>query len=452
MKRSGILILIGCIVLTILGGAGTSERVEARNERNSLIQEKPPATYGFAFLGETTEANILTEEEPEKEVPANEATAAESNDTMGLTAVSAILIEGSTGEVLYAKKEDIEMPPASITKIMTLLLVFEALEKGQIKLTDMVTVSEHAAGKGGSQVYLEPGETQTVEDMIKCISIASANDAATAMAEHIGGSEETFVASMNERAKQLGMEHTHFVNCTGLDAEGHYSSAKDVALMSRELITRYPQISEYSTTWMDTIIHKTRRGESEFGLTNTNKLVRTYEGITGLKTGSTSQAKFCLSATAKRNDCDMIAVVMGCPSPKDRFEEAAKLLNYGFANCKVFRHSLAAAELSVVPVKNGVLDKVLLTPPEEFRHLFLKGENLEDVTWEIEYPDSIEAPIGAGDQVAEVVYRLGDTEIGRMPIGAAEDVARAGYLFYVKKLWKQLLMNSSKQAAPVGFH
>ena len=405
MKRSKILILISCLIVSLIGVG--------------------------AAKGAAKEESVL---------PVENTLPAEKEDPMALTAVSAILIEGSTGEVLYAKKEDMEMPPASITKIMTLLLILEALESGQINLTDLVTVSEHAAGKGGSQVYLEPGETQTVEDMIKCISIASANDAATAMAEHIGGSEEAFVVSMNEKAKQLGMEHTRFANCTGLDAEGHYSSAKDVALMSRELITRFPQISQYSTTWMDTIVHKTRRGESEFGLTNTNKLVRTYEGITGLKTGSTSQAKFCLSATANRNNCDMIAVVMGCPSPKDRFEEAAKLLNYGFANCNVFQHTLTAADLAAVPVKNGVLEEITLAPPEEFRHLFLKGENLDEVTWEIEYPEAVEAPVAVGDPVAELVYRLGENETGGVPIGSAEEVERAGYWFYLEKIWKRLLM------------
>lgn len=364
-------------------------------------------------------------------------------DSMNLTAVSAILMEGSTGTVLYEKMADSEMPPASITKIMTLLLTFEALEKGQISLSDMVTVSEHAAGKGGSQVYLEPGETQTVEDMIKCISIASANDAATAMAEHIAGSEEAFAKSMNERAKALGMEHTNFVNCTGLDVENHYSSARDVALMSRELITRFPEISKYSTTWMDTIIHRTKRGESEFGLTNTNKLVRSYDGITGLKTGSTDKAKFCLSATAHRNDCDMIAVVMGCPSPKDRFQEAANLLNYGFANCRVYSHSWDRDDISPVPVKRGVRENVAGIQQEPFKHLFLNGENPENVAAELRYEEELEAPVKEGDRIGTAVYLLDGKELGGVPICAAEDVERAGYGFYLRRLLGRLTLQKT---------
>lgn len=374
----------------------------------------------------------------------------ETKNTMDLTAVSAVLMEGSTGQILYAREENKEMPPASITKIMTLLLIMEALEEGRIKNDQLVTVSEHAAGKGGSQVYLEPGETQTVQDMIKCISIASANDAATAMAEHIDGSEESFVERMNARAKELGMEHTNFVNCTGLDAEGHYSSAGDVALMSRALITNFPEISEYATTWMDTIIHKTRRGESEFGLTNTNKLVRTYEGITGLKTGSTDEAKYCLSATARRNECDMIAVVMGCPSPKDRFEEAARLLNYGFTHCKRYHHELSPDEILPVPVKRGVQEWVNGVQSEPFQYLFLKGENPEEVQYEIIYPEYLEAPIQEGDPLAMIHYRLGEEEIGRVPICVAESVSKAGYSHYLRELIKLFLWKSDEKTMLAG--
>lgn len=250
---------------------------------------------------------------------------------MDITAASAVLIEGVTGRILYEKDKDTKRIPASITKIMTLLLIFEALDSGKIALNDTVTVSEYAAKMGGSQVYLEPGETQSVDDMIKCITIASANDAAVAMAEFICGSESEFVNRMNEKAAALGMENTHFLNCNGLDDDiesGHYSSAYDVALMSRELIMKHPDIQKYSTTWMDSITHTTKKGTSEFGLTNTNKLVRSYTGITGLKTGSTSKAKYCLSATASRNDTTMIAVIMAAPEPKIRFSQAATLLDY----------------------------------------------------------------------------------------------------------------------------
>ena len=232
------------------------------------------------------------------------------NSQMELDTPSAVLIEGSTGTVLYEKNKDEKLKPASVTKIMTLLLIFEAIDSGQISLIDDVTVSDHAASMGGSQVFLEPYEVQNVETMIKCISIASANDASVAMAEHIAGSEEEFVARMNARAKELGMNNTNFINCSGLDADNHYTTAYDIAIMSKELVTRFPQISNYSTVWMDTFVHTTRKGRTEFGLTNTNKLIKSYNGITGLKTGSTSQAKYCLSATARRNNMDLIAVIV----------------------------------------------------------------------------------------------------------------------------------------------
>ena len=248
---------------------------------------------------------------------------AQASVQLDLESPSAVLIEGSTGTIIYDKNKDEKLKPASITKIMTLLLIFEALDAGQISLTDEVSVSEYAASMGGSQVYLEPFEVQDVNTMLKCISIASANDASVAMAEKIAGSEEEFVARMNDKAKELGMNNTHFVNCCGLDTDNHYSSAYDVALMSRELITKYPQVSQYSTVWMDTITHTTRKGTSEFGLTNTNKLIKFYQGITGLKTGSTSLAKYCLSATAKKENMNLIAVFLAARDTKTWFMEAS---------------------------------------------------------------------------------------------------------------------------------
>ena len=244
------------------------------------------------------------------ETPAESTPAADSSDVLNLSAPSVLLMEASTGTILYEKNSHTVLRPASITKIMTLILIFDAIESGQISLEDTVTVSEYAASMGGSQVFLEPNETQTVDTMIKCISIASANDACVAMAEFICGSEAAFVEKMNERAKGLGMNDTTFVNCCGLDVDGHMTSAYDVALMSRELTTKYPQIHNYSTIWMDTITHVTRRGSEEFGLTNTNKLIRQYQYATGLKTGSTSLAKYCVSATAVKDGMELIAVVI----------------------------------------------------------------------------------------------------------------------------------------------
>ena len=262
------------------------------------------------------------------------------NSGIELKSPSAILMEASTGQVIYEKDADTSLHPASITKIMTLILIFDAIKDGKIGLDDEVTVSEYAASMGGSQVFLEAGEKQTVDTMIKCISMASANDACVAMSEYIAGTESAFVAKMNERATGLGMNNTNFVNCCGLDTDGHMSTARDIALMSRELITKYPQIHDYSTIWMDTIIHSTRRGDSEFGLTNTNKLIKQYEWATGLKTGSTGLAKCCLSASANKDGIDLIAVIMAAPDSKTRFAEAVNLLNYGFNTCDIYKDCL----------------------------------------------------------------------------------------------------------------
>ena len=245
---------------------------------------------------------------------------AEGQQTSGpeITSPSAILMEAAGGNVIWEKDADTRRAPASVTKVMTLLLIFDALEEGKIALEDDVQTSEYAASMGGSQVFLEPGETQTVDTLIKCIAVASANDACVAMAEYISGSEEAFVEQMNQRAEGLGMVNTHFVNCNGLDTDGHETTARDIALMSRELIIHYPKIHEYSMIWMDTITHVTRKGTSEFGLTNTNKLIRQYAYATGLKTGSTSNAGFCVSATAEKDGVELIAVIMGADNSKDR--------------------------------------------------------------------------------------------------------------------------------------
>ncbi len=356
---------------------------------------------------------------------------------MELNSPSAVLIEGSTGMVIFDKNKDERLKPASITKIMTLLLIFEALDAGKIKLTDEVSVSEHAASMGGSQVYLEPNETQDVNTMIKCISIASANDACVAMAEFIAGSEEEFVAMMNKRAKELGMNNTHFVNCCGLDTDNHYSSAYDVALMSRELIMKHPQISNYSTVWMDTITHTTKKGKTEFGLTNTNKLVRFYQGITGLKTGSTGLAKYCLSASAKRNNMDLIAVIMAAPETKTRFMEASKLLNYGFANYSIYTDDNADTVLSPVKVAKGVLDSVKGKVGNKFSYLCIKGRTPEDIRKEIVLYEQVPAPVAENEKIGEIVYYYDNDKIGSVDILASEKIDQATYKDYFIKLLKR---------------
>lgn len=370
----------------------------------------------------------------------NPSVAAVTSPQIDITAKSAILLEGSTGTIIYEKNKDEKLQPASITKIMTLLLIFEALDSGKIKLEDQVIVSEHAASMGGSQVYLEPNETQDVNTMIKCISISSANDAAVAMSEHIAGSETEFVAQMNTRAKELGMNNTNFVNCSGLDVDGHYSTAYDVALMSRELITKHPKISEYSTVWMDTFTHVTKKGSSEFGLSNTNKLVRTYTGITGLKTGSTDKAKYCLSATANRNGMDLIAVVMSAPDHKIRFIEAAKLLDYGYANCSIFTDNNNDFTLKTVPIHGGVKNEVGCKVNNNFSYLLINGQDASKIQKEVIVTQDIKAPIKENDAIGIIRYKLDNNEIGKVSIIASESVRLATYKDYFYKALKKYFL------------
>ena len=338
-----------------------------------------------------------------------------------------VLMEASTGTVIDAKNPDKQLRPASITKIMTLLLIFEALDSGKLKYDDLVIVSAHAASMGGSQVFLEPNETQSVNDMIKCISIASANDASVAMAEHIAGSEEQFVQMMNEKAAQIGMRNTHFVNCYGLDTDGHYTTAMDVALMSRELITKHNDIFRYSTVWMDTITHVTKKGSSEFGLSNTNKLLKSYQGITGLKTGSTGLAKYCLSATARRNDMDMIAVIMAAPDTKTRFKEAAALLNYGFSNSSIYRHNTQELSVPMIPLQGGVEGFVSIRPESDFSYLCLKGENPSAITYEMITTETCEAPVAFGQVLGSVRYLYEGKEIGTVNLVSEKNYEKASF-------------------------
>ena len=363
------------------------------------------------------------------------ATAAEP----GINAPSAILMEASTGQVIYEKNADEQLHPASITKIMTLLLIFDAIDSGKITLEDEVTVSEHAASMGGSQVFLEVGEVQTVQTMIKCIAVASANDASVAMAEHIWGSEETFVTKMNERAKGLGMNNTNFVNCCGLDVDGHMTTARDIALMSRELITKYPQIHNYSTIWMDTITHVTKKGETEFELSNTNKLIKQYEWATGLKTGSTGLAKCCLSATAMKNDIELIAVILAAPDSKTRFSDAINLLNYGYGLCSIYKDENPPA-LEKVSVNSGVKEDVVCNYSDQFKYLSLEAFKASDVTSELQLLGNIKAPIKEGDVVGQLVYKLNGKEIGAINIVASESVREAKFFDSIIKVIKDALM------------
>lgn len=361
-----------------------------------------------------------------------------SDVALNVSAPSVLLMEASTGTVIYEKNAHEVLHPASITKIMTLILIFDAISSGQISLTDTVTVSEYAASMGGSQVFLEPGETQTVDTMLKCISVASANDACVAMAELIAGSESEFVRQMNERAKGLGMTDTSFVNCCGLDTDGHMTTAFDVALMSRELITKYPEIHNYCTIWMENITHTTAKGTSEFGLTNTNKLIRQYEYATGLKTGSTSLAKYCVSATAKKDDMELIAVVMAAPDYKVRFSDATTLLNYGFGKCRIYADA-NEDKLNALDVSKGIEEYVNLSYAGPFQYISTDGADLSGITKSVELPETVTAPVVKGTVAGKAVYSLNGKEIGSVDILYTADVDAATYKDYFMRALRFLM-------------
>ena len=371
-----------------------------------------------------------------------EAEANTNGKELDLTAESAILMEATTGKVIFEKDADTAKPPASVTKIMTLLLIFEDLNSGKLTLEDNVTVSAHAASMGGSQVYLEEGEVQTVDTLIKCIAVSSANDGCVAMAEHISGSETAFVNRMNEKAEELGMTQTNFVNCCGLDVEGHVTSARDIAIMSRELTLKYPDIFNYTTIWMDEFTHKTAKSESTFGLSSTNKMLKSYNGCNGLKTGSTSQAKFCLSATATRNDISLIAVVMACPDSKNRIADVTAMLDYGFANVTVFEDDNPLDDLKMADISGGEKSTVSIQKAESFTYTMLKDESGTEITKNIRILDNLQAPVKENEIIGEVDYQLNGEVIGSVPIRAGEDVKEKTYLFSLKTLWRQLILDT----------
>ncbi len=330
-----------------------------------------------------------------------------------VNAKSAVLMEVYTGTVLFDQNSDEKLPPASITKIMSLLLIMEAIDSGKISLSDTVSASEHASSMGGSQIWLEVGETMTVDELLKAAVIASANDATVALGEKISGSEEEFVRQMNKRAKELGMNDTEFKNCTGLDAEGHLTTAHDIALMSAELI-KHDLIKKYSTVWMDTL----RNGESE--LVNTNKLVRFYSGTTGLKTGTTSNAGYCLSATAERDNTSLVAVIMSAPSSNDRFANAKKLLDYGFANYKYICVSPEKKEYPAI-VKDANEPTVNLVPSGNLSLLFKKG-NSQEITQEPQIDENITAPVKKGQKLGKIIVSSDNVQLGSIDLICSENL------------------------------
>ena len=348
---------------------------------------------------------------------------------------SAVLMDVATGTVLYESNANEPLAPASVTKIMTMLLIMEAVDSGSISMTDQVTASETAAAKGGSQIYLKAGETMSVSDMLKSIAMSSANDCACAMAEHIAGSEEAFVARMNQRAQELGMKNTHFVNCTGLDdspeAASHKTTAYDIALMSRELLKNHPKIKEFTTIWMDTVRNGT------FGLSNTNKLIRFYQGATGLKTGFTSSAGYCLSATAQRDGMELIAVVMGADTSQNRNAACKQLLDYGFANFALIQPELT--ETGDVPVRLGTQDGVPVQLGD-FSGLLIDKSQKSSVTTQVTLEEVATAPVSQGQRLGTLKVLSGDQLLREIPLVAAQSVPRLTWGAMFVKVLKQVAM------------
>ena len=360
------------------------------------------------------------------------AGAAPADAGLDLSCASCLLMEKETGTVLLEENAHEKLEPASVTKIMTLLLVMEAVDSGRISLDDMVTVSAYAAGMGGSQVYLEEGEQMPVSEMIKCVTVVSGNDCAVALAEHLAGSEGAFVARMNQRAQELGMADTTFLNCTGLPAQGHVTSAHDIALMSRELILNHPKIRDYTTIWMDSI----RNGE--FGLTNTNRLVRFYQGTTGLKTGFTSSAQYCISATAERDGMELIAVVMKSPTVNQRSEDAKALLDYGFAHYALVP-VYPEVPLAPVDVLLGVQSQVQPQLERDCRLLTRKGEEGQ-VTTRLTISPNVEAPVEQGQTLGQLEVYVGSELRDTVPILAAQPVDRLSIPGIFGRMLSKLLM------------
>lgn len=360
---------------------------------------------------------------------------AEGNTDLGLNAKSAILMEESTGNILYESNPDERLPIASVTKVMTMLLIMEAVDSGKISLDDMVTVSGNAMSYGGSTMFLETGEQLTVNDMLKGIAVASANDGCVAMAEHLAGSESAFVDMMNEKAKELGMENTHFMNTNGLDEDDHYSSARDVAIMSRELM-KHETIFNYTSIWMDTL-----RG-GKFQLANTNKLIRFYDGANGLKTGSTSKALCCLSAAAKRNDMQLIAVVLGAPTSAERFASAKSLLDYGFANYAVNTQITAGDEVQKIAVEKGVDKEVDVVAGDSCSTLVKKGQE-DNITKEIKIDETITAPIEAGQKIGTMTISRDSEVIADIDLNASSTVEKKGIGLIIKDFFATIFFGSN---------
>ena len=383
------------------------------------------------------------------ETTASESPASVHTD-LGIQSPGAILMEAHTGTILYEQGSHTQLRPASVTKIMTILLAYEAVQQGRATLDDMVTVSKNAAGYGGSTILLEEGEQISLRNLIKGMCIASGNDAAIATAEYIGGSQDGFVQLMNQRAAELGMKDTHFVNPCGLDADGHVTSAHDIALMSKQLIVNFPEVIEYTTTWHEMMPHQWKKGSGETDMANTNKLIQSYEGMTGLKTGYTRLARYSLSATATRDNLSLIAVVMGADTKEIRSAEITALLNYGFGNYDFLQLETHGQHIDDLPLSGSNVSSLPVLVDGNVNVLTKKGTaiNSDALRSEIVYHDTLSLPIKSGDTVGEIIYHDGDTEITRLPLVAGADADTATFSQLLTQLLRPLLGVSPKLTVP----
>jgi D-alanyl-D-alanine carboxypeptidase (penicillin-binding protein 5/6) len=410
--------------------AGVESGAEAETEIEAAAETEESGVEAAAVKEETTESTENTPEEKKTESTDNpEISISIGKPDLALKAGGAILIEADTGTILYEENADSVYAPASVTKIMSLLLIMEGIAEGKIDLDDRVSASEYASSMGGSQIYLEAGEEMSLHDLLKAIVVSSANDATVAVAEHLTGSVDAFVGRMNERAAELGMKNTAFKNVTGLDAEGHYTTARDIALMSRELLT-HKKIFDYTSIWMDTV----RNGE--FGITNTNKLIRFYPGANGLKTGSTNSAQYCLSASAMRNDLQLIAVIMYAPSSDDRFASAKKLLDYGFANYSIFK--TPKEELPPVKVTGGV--EISVQPLHKTQSFLINKGKEKSMEKQIQISEAIAAPIEKGQKIGSINYLLDGKLVKSTDLVASEAVGRISFWGIFGRMAKKYFM------------
>jgi len=367
-----------------------------------------------------------------------QAVTASEPQSITINAKASLLMEADTGKILLESNPHDKLAPASVTKVMTMLLIYEAIEQERIAWEQIVTTSAHAASMGGSQIFLEQEEQQSVRDLVKSIVIASANDAAVAMAEFVAGSEEAFVQQMNKRAAELGMTNTNFVNACGLDADGHLTTAHDIALMTRELINNHPEVFEFAKTRIDKIIHKTRKGEEEFGLTNTNRLIRSYPGATGLKTGSTGEALYCISATAEKDGMSLIAVVLGAPDPGIRFDSAMKLFDYGYAHYSVNSQEEEGTVIGEVKVYKGKSEVTPVVIEEQQHVLVPKGKHIV-IDSETQLAGHLNAPVAKGDAAGEIIYRHEGAEVGRAKLIIPQEIEKAEVQDMMKRVFSRWL-------------